>query len=412
MRRFGTIRILFLLTMILTLFACGQVGEEIKPETFTKEEGDFLIAVGTDLHIDPDARDEGAINPLTRYNQEITRGLIWDAKKEGADVLLLLGDLVNGGKKKQHEALCKLLKEAKKEELPVFVLPGNHDLTKIDRDDFVLFYEDYGYGDALSQDESSLSYSVRCGNHLFIMIDTGGYTLSESYASISPETLFWIEEELRYGEKEGLAVIVAGHYPILTEQATDFVGKDDLRALLLSYQVPLYLCGHLHSKSVIYDAGLTELATNQTISFPVSYSLIMRRADTSYEYLPRLIDMEGFVKDKRLKDKNLMHFSSYAYELFKKRAEGTVDILKRDRALSAADEEAAKDFIFQLEDYSWKGKLLEKSEALLSHPGYPVFMELAAGTNYEPWIPAVLHNKNPYLNGFRLKDGEISPYVD
>ncbi len=91
---------------------------------------------------------------------EITDALLSDVIRQNADVLLLTGDITNSGGARAHTALSQKLEAAKTQGLQTYVLPGNHDLTKEQTEQFAELYKDFGYADAYSRDLDSLSYSL------------------------------------------------------------------------------------------------------------------------------------------------------------------------------------------------------------------------------------------------------------
>ena len=78
--------------------------------------GGLKIAVGSDLHFDPDNTDKSKELSAVVYNPELVDALLWDARKEGAEILLLTGDVVNGGKIHRHTALAEKLQQADKKD--------------------------------------------------------------------------------------------------------------------------------------------------------------------------------------------------------------------------------------------------------------------------------------------------------
>ena len=56
----------------------------------------------------------GAESGADAYNLELVDALLWDAKEQGSEILLLTGDLVNGGKPHRHEALAEKLRQTER----------------------------------------------------------------------------------------------------------------------------------------------------------------------------------------------------------------------------------------------------------------------------------------------------------
>ena len=122
---------LVLLALLLAGCRAGQAQEELPVETpFPAREG-LRIAVASDLHVNPDDTAKGQDATAVQYNLELLDALLWDARQQGAEFLLLTGDLVNGGKPNRHDALCQRLRQAEEASLADYVLPGNLDLAPV-----------------------------------------------------------------------------------------------------------------------------------------------------------------------------------------------------------------------------------------------------------------------------------------
>ena len=92
-----------LLCLVLLLCACGTSDDVPTPAPLPEAEG-LRIAVASDLHFDPDNTNKKAGLGAVAYNPELIDALLFDAAAQGAEVLLLTGDLVNLGRRE----LCRL----------------------------------------------------------------------------------------------------------------------------------------------------------------------------------------------------------------------------------------------------------------------------------------------------------------
>ena len=156
------------------------------------------IAAASDLHLNPTLRPDPKNPYQIAYSMELTDALLRDAKVQGAQMLLLTGDLCNSGKIPYHEALTEKLRRAEEEGLEVFVLPGNHDLAPMGQQAFAELYGEFGYEEASSRDAASLSYSVERGGLMLLMMDTGGYSRSAADLPGAPERTHHLTDDSRY----------------------------------------------------------------------------------------------------------------------------------------------------------------------------------------------------------------------
>lgn len=404
--------IIALFILLILLLFCHQTVQaaETPQRGQTKS---LTIAVASDLHLNPENNYGVVVNPLVYYNMEITDALFYDAIRQKADILLLTGDLTEAGGEKAHRTLVQKLRKAKAAGLRTYVLPGNHDLTKGEAEQFSELYKEFGYADACSRDTDSLSYSLlpngdAAGSLMLLMLDTDGYTMRTNGAYVSDITLEWIEEQLKQAQKKQLQVLGAGHYSLLTGQTTEFTGDKELTALLKKYQVPLYLCGHLHGRKVSSDQNLTELVTEQLTAYPCSYALLNAEGDNAYRYNPRRIDVSSWARETGQTSPDLLDFDTYAENVFLERSEETIRLLKSKQYLSRRKTKQAIEFFRQVQKEHLQGTLPAHKKEILKSPGYKAFMKIAEGTTYGRWIPEYIESASPYTGGFQLRGYQLS----
>lgn len=137
----------------------------------------------TDLHyIAPNLTDHGpcfaqlteqADGKVMRYSEELAEAFVAQALDEKPDLVIFSGDLTFNGAQASHKALAQKLSRLPAAGVPVFVLPGNHDLqnawaaryagdgyepvASVTPAEFAALYAPLGYGQALARDEASLS---------------------------------------------------------------------------------------------------------------------------------------------------------------------------------------------------------------------------------------------------------------
>ena len=389
------------------------------------------IAVASDLHLDPDNTDKTNAASETVYNLEIVDAMLWDAKRQGAEILLLTGDLVNGGREHKHAALAEKLHRAEEDGLRVYVLPGNHDLYPVNQTTFTAYYADFGYNDAFSRDPSSLSYCVIVDDLMLLMMDTAGYDphaidLSSGLANagsmgllnqgaqdlafLSASTLSWARSMLEEARDRHLFVLCAGHYnllpPISRQSGSGYYVRngEQMTALLQEFQVPLYLSGHMHTRAVYQDGGLTELLTECLTAYPVAYS-ILDLTDRELVYTPCELDVRAWAWQTGQRDERLLRFPDWQREQRLAGCRHTVSLLAEKQSVSQEDADLASEFFYAfLEAYS-HGTLAGEAEQLRQSAGYAPFMVCAQNSNYGPWIQDLLEHASPMRTGFTLELG-------
>ena len=400
----------------LTVFPCAlSAAAETSPVQTNIQP--LRIAVASDLHMDPDNSDRTRGTQVV-YNQELVDALLWDAKQQGASLLLITGDLVNCGRRYRHEALVNKLQKAEAEGLDVYVLPGNHDLRPITQTEFQAYYEDFGYGEAYSRDESSLSYCVIRDGLMLLMIDTAGYSAKSIDLPGAPErsdedifftekTLAWAETCLAKAREDGLKVLAAGHYNLIPEittklkRAYTLENGERFAQMLRDYDVPLYLSGHLHFRDVCQEDGLTELLTGYLLGYPTAYSLLDINED-GIRYTPRRIDVEAWAAEVGEEEPLLLNYADWQQDGLFRNAVVNVQFMSNRNPISKEEQTQAAGFFYTVMNSFWDGSLSEKRTALKALPGYEPFFRCAQGFDYGWWVESLIENATPLLKGFKI----------
>ena len=408
-----------LLTLLLSGCAARQAEATAPAATPFPEADGLRIAVGSDLHLDPDDRVNGAALSAADYNLELVDALLWDARQQGAELILLTGDLVNGGKPHRHEALAQKLAQAEQAGLDVYVLPGNHDLAPILQTDFARYYADYGFEEAFSRDTASLSYCIQRDELTLLMLDLGGYSAGaidlpgagkryNNEAFVSGETLRWTEEMLRQASDRKLPILCAGHFNLLTRESRDenssgyYVENGErLTALLCKYGVPLYLSGHTHVRAVHQEQGLTEQVTEYLLSYPTGYT-VLDLSDDALRCLPRRVDVNAWAVETGQTDKALLSFSDWQQEQLEAYSVENVEYMAKRNPLSNREKKEATNFFYAVMDAFWNGELYDRRDEMKAMPGAEPFYRCAEGYAYGWWLKDLLENVSPLLKGYTL----------
>ena len=384
------------------------------------EASTLRIAVASDLHLDPDNTDKSQGTEVV-YNMELIDALLWDARQQGAEMLLLTGDLVNGGKPQRHEALAEKLRQAEQEGLPVYVLPGNHDLAPVGQTEFASYYKDFGYAEACSRDPVSLSYCVIRDGIMLLMMDTAGYSLgpidlpgAEARSSNAPffseQTLQWAEGCLQDAQKKGLTVLAAGHYNLLPEISRQpgsgycIENGDRFTELLRTYGVPLYLSGHMHTRGVYQEEGLTELLTEYLLGYPTGYSLLDLSGKT-LRYTPRRVDVDAWAAATGQEDPVLKNFADWQQEGLYHYSVSNINYMSERNPITEEEKGNAVGFFYTVMNAFWSGTLSEQRARIEAMPGYEPFFRCAERYAYGWWLKELIRTASPLLKGFTLEIG-------
>ena len=328
-------RVLILCGLMLLL--CGV----LTLNAYAEEETELIVA--TDLHyIAPGLTDHGAAftaltenadGKLMRYVEEITDAFLEEISARKPRALLLTGDLSFNGALLSHTALAAKLSTLEAQGVPVYVLPGNHDLynssaasfsddifTRVPSAtsaDFKRIYWQFGFDEALDMDEDSLSYVVSLDEMTrLLMLD---FNTAHDPCGISDKSLDWVEKQLQNAHNAHQRILAAGHQNLF--QLTMFKGgyviqnAERLAALFRQYGVELYLSGHLHCQHWKTEQGLTEIATSALSVSPCQYGILHMMGERLH-YQTRETDVAAWAKAQGRTEPELLNFPQYAASFF------------------------------------------------------------------------------------------------
>ncbi len=418
--------LLSILIVCLLLLPANKAGAaleadslKVMPEIPFPADRDFRIAVASDLHLNPDNTKKDSEATAVQYNMELVDALLWDAEQQGAKMILLTGDLVNGGQVHRHMALTEKLQQAEQGGLDVYVLPGNHDLAPIGQKEFAEIYADYGYDEAYSRDRSSLSYSIVRNGLMLLMMDTAGYSCgtidlldapvrenNEPFFSI--ETLDWAEACMKDAREQNLRILAAGHFNLLPEISRQpgsgycIENGDRFTDLLRQYKVPLYLSGHMHIRAVYQEEGLTELLTEYLLGYPTGYSML-DVTESALTYAPRRVDVNAWAEAVGQSDPVLSNYADWQQKGLYDYSVSNIEYMSERNPLTDEEKSFAAGFFYTVMNSFWDGSLSEKRDSLLKMPGYKPFFQCAKGYTYDWWLKELIETAVPELAGFELE---------
>jgi Icc protein len=223
-----------------------------------------LLAQLSDLHlgaawegVDPEPRLERAIEAILGLPNQV-------------DAVLVSGDVTADGKPEECLAARRLLERF---EVPVHVLPGNHDDRRSLREAFEL----PGEGDA------PIDYTAEVGALRLVVLDSN--VPGQDPGAFDSEQLVWLDEEL--GKETERPTLLAMHHPPLATGVPEWDAinlvpseREALAGIVARHQqVRAIVGGHLHR--VMASA----LAGSPVISVPSTYLQVLP------DYDPR--DFEG-----------------------------------------------------------------------------------------------------------------------
>ena len=195
--------------------------------------------------------------------------------------VLVPGDLTKDGEEAVHLAMARELQALREDGIPVYVVPGNHDVnnprafryvgngtrrvSNVGPARFAEIYRDFGYGEALERDPSSLAYVAEPVPGLWLLaLDACGYELNPGRTHeytpgfFTPGRLAWARSVLERARGQGKAVIVmlhhgvVEHFPGQAKQFPEYLVRDrqPFARMLAQYGVRTVFTGHFHAQNV------------------------------------------------------------------------------------------------------------------------------------------------------------------
>ncbi|MBC1364771.1 metallophosphoesterase [Listeria welshimeri] len=354
-------KFVILLLISSSLFGCSSASDKTEKITAPIEKDqDLSIIETTDVHyFAPSLTDNGAAfkqyvaagdGKQLAYSDEITDAFLEDVEAKKTDVLIISGDLTNNGEKTSHEELAKKLAQVEKAGTQVFVVPGNHDINnpwarKFEKDkqlptdtitptDFSKIYGDFGYKDAISSDDFSLSYLAAPSSKVWLlMLDTAIYKTNMQQGTPTTEgglttgTLDWVKECSTLAEKNGAKLIPVMHHNLTNHSDVIQRGftinyNQQVIDTLTAGNMEFSLSGHIHTQNIRTAKStdgkeITDIVTNALSVYPHKYGNITYSAkNKNFTYQSQKLDIESWAKEHGKTDKNLLNFDQFDYDTF------------------------------------------------------------------------------------------------
>lgn len=406
-------KFVILLLISSSLFGCSSASDKTeKITTPIEKDQDLSIIETTDVHyFAPSLTDNGAAfkqyvaagdGKQLAYSDEITDAFLEDVEAKKTDVLIISGDLTNNGEKTSHEELAKKLAQVEKAGTQVFVVPGNHDINnpwarKFEKDkqlptdtitptDFSKIYGDFGYKDAISSDDFSLSYLAAPSSKVWLlMLDTAIYKTNMQQGTPTTEgglttgTLDWVKECSALAEKNGAKLIPVMHHNLTNHSDVIQRGftinyNQQVIDTLTAGNMEFSLSGHMHTQNIRTAKStdgkeITDIVTNALSVYPHKYGNITYSAkNKNFTYQSQKLDIESWAKEHGKTDKNLLNFDQFDYDTFYNSGydKAIMDLMTSDayKTYSQSDKEKMADTMGLNNMYFFAGTAPPKSAGM------------------------------------------------
>ncbi|MBR5502414.1 MAG: metallophosphoesterase [Oscillospiraceae bacterium] len=219
------------------------------------------------------------------------------------------------------------LQQLQQSGVQVLVLAGNHDvggaggdysgeeITLVDGTTPELFrelYAPFGWDQAVSRDEHSMSYIYEATDKLrILMLDTN----VSGKGFVMAGTLQWLEQELAYAQKHGIKVIGVSHQNLyahneLLSFGYQLYNADIVTPLYEEYGVKANFSGHIHVQSIVRDKAVPEVVTASMSVMPAAYG-VLQYTGKDFSYTTAATDVAAWAAAEGIADENLLNYATY-----------------------------------------------------------------------------------------------------
>lgn len=393
------------------------------------------ILIATDIHyLAEELTDKSPIfiqmvehgdGKVTNYIEEIMEAFMQEVIREQPDLLVISGDISFNGEKKSHEEVAGYLKEIEGRGIPVAVIPGNHDINNtgasryiggertpaepISPEQFYAIYREFGYDEAISRDEESLSYVYPISEKVWgLMLDSCQYKDENLIGGmIDTETYEWIENQLNLAADAGVMLLPVSHHNLLDESKIyvddcTIEHSERLKELLLGWGVPLYLSGHLHVQHYMNsdseweyggETGIYEIVTSSLSTPPCQYGVLYFQEDGRFQYHTQILAMESWARASGQEDPNLLNFShyreSFLENVFYNQAYDYLSRVK-NAEFSTRQMERMSQVYGKANCYYYWGRAVEIAKALQESREYELWWDYAGNSDQAEYLDYIL----------------------
>ena len=314
------------------------------------------VILATDLHYQSHQADdrgqafqtfvENCDGKVVEYLPELLEAFLDEVIEKEPSALVLSGDITMNGESINHQELAERLRRVQDAGIQVLVIPGNHDINNtnaavyfgdekkqtpsVTGDEFLELYYDYGYDQAFSRDETSLSYAYALDEkNWLLMLDSAQYDpVNRVEGRIRDTTLEWMEGVLQEAEEKGVFVLPIAHHNLLSQSrmyTTQCTMENHLQVieLLEKYGCPLFLSGHLHVQRIHQyrsepgvpqeEAGIREIVTDALSIQPCQYGCLDWPEDGSLEYSTAAVNVSAWAAETGNENLDLLDFEDWSY---------------------------------------------------------------------------------------------------
>ena len=365
------------------------------------------IMLGTDIHYFSDSLTDGGLRfqemveygdgKVVTYIDQITDAFLDEVVKLRPDVLVLSGDLTLNGEKASHKDLAEKLHRVENNGEERF--PAEYTTPE----EFRQIYQAFGYDEAASEDPNSLSYLYELDeNTWLLMIDSCQYSpVNKVGGAISEATYEWIEQQLEAAWDAGVEIIPIAHHNLLDESEIyvdecTIEHSEQFVDLLETWDVPLFLSGHLHvqhCKRSDENRGVWEMVTASLATPSCKYAILTYRDDRSFLYRTRSLDVEAWAKKNGRTEPELLDFKEFQTPFLRRVFYNqAVAALSEVPEVSDSEREQMAQLYSLLKYHYYQGTAYQVQDQVRNDPAYALWQDAGMATRQGDYFQYILED--------------------
>ncbi|KUP21323.1 metallophosphoesterase [Paenibacillus sp. DMB5] len=406
--------VILLFSLLLLLSSCS--GQRTEQQVLRIQSGQNLrLLTTTDIHyLSPRLTDNGPAfrsflaagdGKQLNYSDEMLEALDLDIGIRRPAAVIISGDLTNNGEKASHQDLAGHLRAIEQRTgTRIYVIPGNHDVMNpwarrfegerqirtdsVTPKNFRSIYSEFGYGEALLRDNDSLSYLAAPSEDLWLlMLDTSQYSSNKKLGhpqldgQLTGSTLRWIDRCGELAAKNGAQIVAVMHHSLLDhseflQEGFTLNNNEQAAAALIRNGITTVFSGHIHFQDIRKsDKGIYDVANSALSVYPHQYGILdYSPASRTLDYNTAKLNVELWAKSAGSTDPNLVNFSAYSEEAFRKlSADRSYARLTADSSYDGYKQEqleAMADVVGRLNEIYFSGTADKDIAAVTSSEGF------------------------------------------
>lgn len=224
---------------------------------------------------------------------------------DSTDTILIPGDLVYRGEYQSHVGLREKLYKLKEQGKKIYLITARHDyggepvefdgdnllpVKGMPREELRDFYKDFGFSQAISEHEKSMSYVAQIADGVRLLaLNCDGDC--KDFKGLWQDQLDWAVNEIKKAHDDGEYIFAMTHYPLLPFSSVMYLLPDakltdwqKTTDILADAGLDLIFTGHMHAQAVTdYTTAngntITDVQTGCFVGCPCAYRKVTLSED-------------------------------------------------------------------------------------------------------------------------------------